>query len=90
MKNFKRYSIQYSTQQRPVSKFLAILLTPIILITAVASAILFSAVFAAMLLPVAAAGYCFWKRIQAQAVVQKDDAIEAEFKEIKPSSNKED
>ena len=83
MKNVKRYSIQYSTQQRPVKKLLAILLTPIILLAATASAILFSAVFAAMLLPVAAAGYLFWKRIQAKTVVPKDDAIEAEFREVK-------
>ena len=83
MKNVKRYSIQYSTQQRPVKKLLAILLTPIILLAATAAAILFSAVFAAMLLPVAVAGYFFWKRIQAQTVVPKDDAIEAEFREVK-------
>lgn len=83
MKTMKRYSIQYSNEQRPINKFVAILLAPILILAGIASALLFSAVFAALLLPVAVAGYFAWKRIKAQEFVQTDDAIEAEFKEIK-------
>lgn len=83
MKTMKRYSIQYSSEQRPINKFVAILLAPILVLAGIASAILFSAVFAALLLPVAVAGYFAWKRIKAREIIQNDDAIEADFKEIK-------
>ena len=81
MKTIKRYSIQYSTKQSPVSS----LLTPILLLAGIA---LFSALFAAMLIPAAGIGYFLWQRIKTQQMEQSDDSIEAEFKEIKPDQDK--
>ena len=84
MKTIKRYSIQYSTKQSPISR----LLTPILLLAGMATALLFSALFAAMLIPATGIGYFLWKRIKRQQMEQSDDSIEAEFKEIKPDQDK--
>ena len=83
MKTIKRYSIQYSSGQRPTNSLLRLVLTPVLFLAGMATAIVFSAMFAALLLPVAGVGFLVWKRRKAQEIVQTDDAIEAEFKEIK-------
>ncbi len=84
MKTIKRNSIQYSTKQSPLNS----LLRHILLLAGIATALLFSALFAAMLIPAAGIGYFLWQRIKTQQMEQSDDSIEAEFKEIKPDQDK--
>jgi len=88
MKTIKRYSIQYSTKQSPANSLLRLILTPILLLAGIATALVFSALFAAMLIPVVGMGYFLWKRIKTQQIVPSDDSIEAEFKEINPDQDR--
>lgn len=87
MKTIKRYSIQYTTEQRPVNNFLRLALTPLLVLAGMVTAVLFSAMLAALLLPVVGVGYLLWKRIKAQQIIETADVIEAEFKEIKDSEH---
>jgi hypothetical protein len=80
MKTIKRYS----TAQSQPNSLLRLILTPILLLAGIAIALLFSALFAAMLIPAVGIGYILWKRIKTQS----DDTIEAEFKEIKADQDK--
>lgn len=88
MKTIKHYSIQYSGKQNPVSKFLKFVPTSIMVLAGMATAVLFSALFAALLLPVAGVSYFLWKKNQAHQTIETNDAIDAEFKEVKPDQHR--
>jgi len=57
-------------------RFIAI---PLILIIVIVSALLFSVIFAILLIPMAIVGYKYWKKMQNAGSPNDADVIEAEY-----------
>lgn len=82
----ERVRISIDNQRRPVSRWLQILLTPIIIVLSILGTVIFSAFFAVILIPVAIAIFFIWKRAQKR-YAPVDDAIDAEFTVVPPTAD---